>query len=146
MTDFLEDFSPFQTGLGRFAGMIQIPLGQDRGWIELHIDGRAVLFSVDDPNEPIFQFNAEDAPMLTALASELGSMAEAWEEIKKEAPESSSPSRTTGNRYDNQGGEEQEPDEATPGKITPAPDQPQLVGIRETVNQAAPRKATAGSA
>ncbi|MBZ5494470.1 MAG: hypothetical protein LAO76_26395 [Acidobacteriia bacterium] len=123
--------------------MIQIPLGQDRGWIELHIDGRAVLFSVDYPDEPIFHFNAEDAEMLGALASELGTMSEAWEELKKQSPEHINPAGTTGNKYDHQGGEEEEPGEAThsPGKRSPSPlpDQPKLVGM------GAPKVATAGS-
>lgn len=140
MSGYLEDFSPWQVGLGRFASMVRIPLGEDRGWIELHIDGRAVLFSVDYPDEPIFQFNAEDGQMLAALASELGSMAEAWEELKKEAPECINPARITGNKYDNQGGEEEEQARTPepPGKRTPAADQqPKLINLRENEERAA---------
>jgi hypothetical protein len=124
--------------------MIQIPLGESRGWIELHIDGRALLYSVDYPDEPIFQFNAEDAEILTALSGELGTMGEAWEELKKQSPEYANPARETGNKYDHAGEDEhQQDDSQSPqskrAKGSASPDQPQLVGMT------APKVAVAGS-
>ena len=122
--------------------MVRVPLGEDRGWIELHIDGRAELFSSDCPDESIFRFNAEDGEMLSSLASELASMAEAWEEFKRESPEYTNPAKTTGNMYDNQGEEEDDEAQSSPGKRargSASPAQPELIGMRSNGEPAAPK-------
>ena len=80
----LDSYSPFSTGLGGFCNMIQIPLEQ--GWLELHPEGYADLYSVDS-EDPVFRFNAEHGEMFVRFGTELASRMSEWEQWKREHPE-----------------------------------------------------------
>lgn len=79
MSGGIEDYSPWQTGLGRYANMVRIALGEERGYIELHVYGAADVYKPgDEQGEYSFRFTPEDGPMLIELGRELENMKEEY--------------------------------------------------------------------
>jgi hypothetical protein len=81
MSDFLDDCSPFDAGIGKFANVVQIPLGEGRGFLKVWNTGTAELY--DEFGGELFTFTPADAGILRALADELESMAEVYAETER---------------------------------------------------------------
>jgi hypothetical protein len=92
--NMLDDFSPFQCGLGRFANFVNVPLGDDNNYTVMRVysHGEAEIYS-DPLGDPILTFTPADAGMLRNLADELEANAGVYAEWLKEQNERHQPTK-----------------------------------------------------